>query len=106
MAISPQMSVLSTRRHMRSLLPIFLGRARVDRCPVYSSNLVIILGMMQVSKKIPFDDPNVLMGVRILYIVSNVLILGIYLYLQQQINKKKGTKPRLPSSSTLSHCLS
>jgi hypothetical protein len=52
--------------------------------------MAIILGMMQVSKKIPFDDPQVLMGVRALYIFSNVLILGIYLYLQQQINKKKG----------------
>ncbi len=52
--------------------------------------MIIILGMMQVSKKIPFDDPQVLMGVRALYIFSNVLILGIYLYIQQQINKKKG----------------
>ncbi|KAF7509223.1 hypothetical protein GJ744_008283 [Endocarpon pusillum] len=53
------------------------------------TNMVIILGMMQVSKKIPFDDPQVLMGVRALYIVSNVIILGIYLYIQQQINRKK-----------------
>lgn len=52
--------------------------------------MVIILGMMQVSKKIPFDDPQVLIGVRALYIVSNVIILGIYLYIQQQINRKKG----------------
>jgi Phosphate transport (Pho88) len=52
--------------------------------------MIIILGMMQVSKKIPFDDPQVLMGVRALYIFSNVLILGLYLYIQQQINKKKG----------------
>ena len=52
--------------------------------------MVIILGMMQVSKKIPFDDPQVLMGVRALYILTNVLILGIYVYIQQQINRKKG----------------
>lgn len=52
--------------------------------------MVIILGMMQVSKKIPFDDPQILMGVRALYIVSNVIILGIYLYIKQQINRKKG----------------
>ena len=69
--------------------------------PLHSTNLVIILGMMQVSKKIPFDDPSVLMGVRILYIVSNVLILGIYLYLQQQINKKKGTTTSLLFSAFL-----
>jgi hypothetical protein len=46
--------------------------------------------MMQVSKKVPFEDPNVLMGVRGLYIVSNLVIAGIYLYVQAQINKKKG----------------
>ncbi|KAL8992094.1 MAG: hypothetical protein Q9169_007379 [Polycauliona sp. 2 TL-2023] len=53
------------------------------------TNLVIILGMMQVSKKIPFDDPQVLLGVRILYIVTNVIIAGVYLYLQSKINAKK-----------------
>lgn len=47
--------------------------------------------MMQLAKKVPFDDPNVLLMVRGLYIVSNVLILGLYLYTQTQINKKKGT---------------
>lgn len=52
--------------------------------------MIIILGMMQVSKKIPFDDPQVLLGVRAVYIVSNIFILGVYLYIQQQINKKKG----------------
>ncbi|KAF9694852.1 hypothetical protein EKO04_006841 [Ascochyta lentis] len=52
------------------------------------SNLVIILGFMQISKKIPFDDPNVLNGVRALYIVSNIIIAAIYFYVQMQINKK------------------
>lgn len=55
-----------------------------------STNLVVILGMMQVSKRIPFDNPDVLLGVRALYLVSNAIILGIYLYVQAQINKKKG----------------
>jgi hypothetical protein len=57
---------------------------------ISSTNLVIVLGMMQLSKKIPFDDPQVLMGVRILYVVSNLFILGIYFYVQMQISKKKG----------------
>lgn len=57
---------------------------------IFSTNLVIILGMMQVSKKIPFDDPQVLLGVRILYVVSNLIIFGIYFYVQQKINQKKG----------------
>ncbi len=60
--------------------------------------MIIILGMMQVSKKIPFDDPQVLMGVRALYVISNVLILGLYLYIQQQINKKKGAVDWVRSS--------
>ncbi|KAL9634504.1 MAG: hypothetical protein Q9204_002975 [Flavoplaca sp. TL-2023a] len=42
-----------------------------------------------VSKKIPFDDPQVLLGVRILYIVTNIIIAGVYLYLQNKINAKK-----------------
>ncbi|ODA78082.1 hypothetical protein RJ55_06685 [Drechmeria coniospora] len=53
------------------------------------TNLVIILGMMQVSKRIPFDDPSVLMGVRSLYLASNLVIALIYLYIQAKINKKK-----------------
>ena len=59
-----------------------------------STNLVIILVMMQVSKKIPFDDPSVLNAVRALYVVSNVLIAGIYFYVKLQIDKKKGTRTR------------
>lgn len=47
--------------------------------------------MMQVSKKIPFEDPNVLTGVRALYIISNVLIAAIYFYVKMQIDKKRGT---------------
>ena len=58
---------------------------------IYSTNLVIILFMMQVSKKIPFDDPNVLNAVRATYLISNLVIIGIYYYVQMQINKKKGT---------------
>ncbi|KAF2679570.1 inorganic phosphate transport PHO88 [Lentithecium fluviatile CBS 122367] len=52
------------------------------------TNLIIILGFMQISKKVPFDDPNVLNGVRALYVLSNIIIAGIYFYVQQQINKK------------------
>ncbi|PHH79480.1 hypothetical protein CDD80_4707 [Ophiocordyceps camponoti-rufipedis] len=53
------------------------------------TNLIIILGMMQVSKRIPFDDPGVLNGVRGIYIASNVLIGLVYVYIYAQINKKK-----------------
>ena len=57
--------------------------------------------MMQVSKKIPFDDPQVLLGVRVLYVVSNLVILGIYLYIQMKINSKKGALNLLWKCKTL-----
>lgn len=50
--------------------------------------------MMQASKKIPFEDPNVLNGVRGLYVVSNIIILGVYLYVKMQIDKKRGKGER------------
>jgi hypothetical protein len=56
--------------------------------------------MMQVSKKIPFEDENVLWGVRGLYILSNLIIVGVYLYIQSKINAKKGTRQLLKA-----HCV-
>lgn len=53
------------------------------------TNLVIVLGVMQLSKKIPFEDPFVLNLCRGAYILSNVIILSVYLYIQSSINKKK-----------------
>lgn len=47
--------------------------------------------MMQVSKKVDFENPDVLNIVRGLYVASNVIIAMVYLYVQSQINKKKGT---------------
>lgn len=49
-----------------------------------------MLGMIQVSRKVPFDNPDVLMGCRVGYLVSNVLIAAIYVYIQAKINSKKG----------------
>nr|POE56774.1 srp-independent targeting protein 3 [Quercus suber] len=53
------------------------------------TNLVIVLVMMQASKKIPWEEEWVLNGVRAMYILSNVLILSVYLYTKMQIDKKK-----------------
>jgi len=53
------------------------------------TNLVIILVMMQVSKKIPMEDPNVMNMIRAGYILSNVIIISIYAYVHFLINKKK-----------------
>lgn len=55
--------------------------------------------MIQVAKKVPFDDPNVLNGVRGLYILSNLIIMGIYYYIKLQIDKKKGALPSIKPPS-------
>ena len=52
--------------------------------------MAVILVMMQLAKKIPFEDPNILMMVRGMYILSNIIIVSIYLYTQKKINAKKG----------------
>jgi hypothetical protein len=56
----------------------------------HSTNLVIVLGMMQVSKRIPFEEPNVLLSVRVCYVASNVLLALLYFYMQMRVNSKKG----------------
>jgi hypothetical protein len=66
---------------------------------MHSTNLVIILGMMQVSKRIPLEDPNVLNIVRAVYVLSNVIIISIYAYVHYLINKKKGMPSSIPSQS-------
>jgi len=53
------------------------------------TNLIIILGVMQLAKKIPFEDPMVLNACRAAYAVSNLIILGTYLYIKSAIDKKK-----------------
>ena len=50
----------------------------------------MILFLMQFAKKIPFDDPTVLNAIRAVYLTSNVIIVSVYLYVQKQINKKRG----------------
>jgi hypothetical protein len=55
--------------------------------------------MMQVAKKIPFDDPNVLNICRAIYVVSNVIILSIYIYIKTVVDKKKGMSRDLHSGT-------
>lgn len=58
--------------------------------------MAVILVMMQLAKKIPFENPEILMLVRGLYVLSNFIILSIYLFTQKKINTKKGTRPFSP----------
>ena len=53
--------------------------------------MAIVLGMMQVSKKIPLDDPFTLNVVRGVYLLSNIIILVMYGIVHMKINAKKGT---------------
>jgi hypothetical protein len=46
--------------------------------------------MMQVARKIPFEDPMVLNACRAAYVISNLVIAGIYYYIYTLVNKKKG----------------
>ncbi|RDX41835.1 inorganic phosphate transporter [Lentinus brumalis] len=52
------------------------------------TNLIISLGAMQLAKRVPFDDPEVLTYVRIAYVVTQVTVLAVYYYVGQQIKKK------------------
>ena len=45
---------------------------------------------MQLAKRIPFDDPMTLNAVRALYVLSNVVIVGMYFYVGVVIKKKNG----------------
>jgi len=51
-------------------------------------NLVISLGVMQVARKIPFDEPDVLNYVRLGYVVSQVAILAVYYFISFKIKQK------------------
>ncbi|KAI0090193.1 inorganic phosphate transporter [Irpex rosettiformis] len=53
-----------------------------------TSNLVISLGAMQVARKINFDDPQVLMYVRIAYVAVQAFVLGTYYYTSAKIKQK------------------
>ncbi|KAI9652411.1 MAG: hypothetical protein M1831_006820 [Alyxoria varia] len=51
-----------------------------------------MLFLMQAAKKVPVDMPNVLNGVRAGYIISNLLIVGICLFIKYKIDSKKGRR--------------
>ncbi|KAK9366729.1 inorganic phosphate transporter Pho88 [Lipomyces kononenkoae] len=52
------------------------------------TNMVLMFGLMQVSKKIPFEDPMVVFYARVVYLVTNLFIFSLYLFARYQINKK------------------
>ncbi|ADV21093.1 inorganic phosphate transporter pho88 [Cryptococcus gattii Ru294] len=52
------------------------------------TNLVLSLGAMQVARRIPMDDPQVVNYLRIAYATAQLLSLAIYYYITLQIRKK------------------
>jgi len=68
-------------------------------------NLVISLGLMQVARKVPLDDPEVLNYVRIGYVTAQVIILSVYYYISMTVKQKndqtvlKYVEPQSPMSS-------
>jgi hypothetical protein len=53
-------------------------------------NLGLMLGCMQLVKKIPFEDPQVLTYARIAYYGMNLLVIAWAYYLKSAIAKKNG----------------
>ncbi|KAF8735516.1 hypothetical protein AX14_001948 [Amanita brunnescens Koide BX004] len=51
-------------------------------------NLAISLGVMQLARRIPFDNPQVLLAVRVAYVVTQVVVLGVYYYISTKIKAK------------------
>ncbi|EPQ53910.1 inorganic phosphate transporter [Gloeophyllum trabeum ATCC 11539] len=51
-------------------------------------NLVVSLVVMQLARKVPFEDPQILTYVRIGYVVSQAIILGTYYYTSMKIKSK------------------
>jgi hypothetical protein len=51
-------------------------------------NLVVSLGLMQVARKIPFEDPQVVLYVRIAYVAVQVIALGVYYYISATVKKQ------------------
>ncbi|KAJ7623513.1 inorganic phosphate transporter [Roridomyces roridus] len=61
-------------------------------------NLVISLGVMQLARKIPFEDPNVLLYVRIGYAGVQVVVLALYYYISMRIKSQN-------DQTVLKYCL-
>ena len=55
------------------------------------ANLAIILGAMQLGKRIDWEDKDVLLKVRLVYLLSNIIVFALYAYIYTRILKKNGS---------------
>ncbi|WBW71598.1 SRP-independent ER targeting protein Snd3b [Schizosaccharomyces osmophilus] len=56
-------------------------------------NLVAALGVMQYSKRLDFEDPQIVYYARAAYVVSNAIIFGIYTIIQTRISSNNDRTP-------------
>jgi len=70
-----------------------------------TSNLAISLLVMQVARKIPFDDPEVLLYARIGYVSAQLIVLAVYFVCSSKIKQRndltvlKYVEPKNPMST-------
>ena len=57
------------------------------------TNLAIILGSMQLSKRLDWEDKQLLTNIRLLYLASNIIVFSLFAYIYTQIQKKQGNSP-------------
>lgn len=55
-------------------------------------NIAFFFGIRQVTKRLPLDEPEYLWGLRLLYLGSQAICIGLNLWLMWQVTKKNGKK--------------
>lgn len=56
--------------------------------------MAVGLGMSQVARRLDLDTPERLFGIRALYLVTNIIIFCMYLYIAAKVSP---TRPRAPA---------
>ena len=65
-----------------------MGSPSIVKSPVF--NILFVLGSMQLSKRINWDDPNTLLYARVGYYSAQVLVIGMAYALMYLIKKRNG----------------
>lgn len=71
------------------------------------ANLAIILGSMQLSKRIDWENKDVLLTIRCVYLASNLIIFALFAYIYTRIQKRNGmsiSNPPNPRSNSVEVC--
>ena len=68
-----------------------LSLSRVVNHPLF--NFAFFMGIRQVTKRLPLEDPTYLWSLRILYVVCQFIAVGMNYWLIWKVNKKNGKFP-------------